>query len=300
MAMYAATALQMTVAALYEPNRSAIVSQLVVNEEGLKKAITISGLAWSVMTSVGSSVGGFATEYLGIPACFVIDSLSYLLSALFIWRIRGRYNASEAAGSSETPSNEGREKSLFSASQFTKMVAEGLAYIRSQPWWPFVLFKACAALVYGAADVLNVSFAERVVGSGGDAVATNVMEGSSQRLGMLFAFVGVGCFLGPLIVDRFTRMDDVRSLERACMGSFLLMVIGCYGLSCVEGFMWVCAFTSVRSAGSSGEVLLDAHYLFGTPDSAKPLAFPYSGLGPFVAAPAKVQLQRLAGQGNVR
>ena len=82
-------------------------------------------------------------------------------------------------------------------------------------------------------------------------VVTNAIEGSSQRLGMLFGFVGIGCFVGPITMDCCTRMDQAESLERACLTSFLLMAIGCYGMSQVESFLWLCAFTSVRSAGSS-------------------------------------------------
>ena len=76
-AFYVATALQMTVAAIYKPNRSALVPMLVVDEESLKKAVTISGLAWSVMTAFGSSMRGFAAEYFGISSCFCIDSVSF-------------------------------------------------------------------------------------------------------------------------------------------------------------------------------------------------------------------------------
>ena len=94
-AIYAATALQMTVAALYEPSRSAIVPMLVTNEASLKKAMTLSELSWSLMTAVGSSLGGLSAEALGISMCFCIDSVSYLISAVFIWMINGSYIASE-------------------------------------------------------------------------------------------------------------------------------------------------------------------------------------------------------------
>jgi len=301
-ALYVATALQMTVAAIYEPSRSSMVSMLVADGESLKKAITMSELAWSLMTSVGSSMGGFAAEYLGISTCFCMDSLSYFVSALFVWRIRGEYNAavesslsSELLGSdnkninSNSSSNNNnnndaitatsciiedvhnddtaKSSSFFSLSQFTRMTNEGYRYLRTKPWGPFVFLKFCAALIYGAADVLNVSFSEQSKGNNNALVddddydGANIMEGSSQRLGLLFGFVGIGCFLGPIIVDRFTDMDRVTSLERACVGSFLLMAIGCYGLSLSSSpfdehgdhrnFFWVCAFTSVRSAGSS-------------------------------------------------
>ena len=44
-ALYIATTLQMSVAAIYEPSRSAMVSMLVDDGESLKKSITISELA---------------------------------------------------------------------------------------------------------------------------------------------------------------------------------------------------------------------------------------------------------------
>jgi len=282
-ALYVATALQMTVAALYEPSRSSMVSMLVTDGESLKKAITMCGLAWSVMASVGSSMGGFAAEYLGISTCFCMDSLSYFVSALFIWRVGGEYNAAvvSASSSSELPGSDNKKdattttsciidddhnedtakssSSFFSLSQFTRMTNEGYQYLRTKPWGQFVFLKFCAALIYGAADVLNVSFSERSKDNNRvDDDDDSIMEGGSERLGILFGFVGIGCFLGPIIVDRFTDMDRVTSLERACVGSFLLMAIGCYGLSSSfdehddhRKFFWVCAFTSVRSAGSS-------------------------------------------------
>jgi len=234
-ALYIATTLQMSVAAIYEPSRSAIVSMLVDDEESLKKSITISELAWSVMTSVGSSLGGIATARLGIPACFFIDSVSYFISALLIYNIQGDSFIAKPETKTSLKSNDG----------FIGRTVDGFKYVRSKPWGAFVFLKFCAALIYGASDVLNVSFSERGPDGSSD------MDGSSERLGMLFGAVGVGCFLGPVLVDNFTRMDRVKTIERACIFSFAAMTIGCYGLSSVGSFIWVCLFTSIRSAGSS-------------------------------------------------
>lgn len=245
--LYLATAMQMTIAAIYEPNRSSIVPMLVSGEESLKKAMTISAMAWSLMTSIGSSTGGFAAEYLGIAACFWIDSVSYVVSAVFIWWIKGTFRACDAASLDEQ-SNEKDKKHTFSPSHFIAMFTDGISYLLSEPWGAFVFFKFCAALVFGAADILNVSFSERGIDIHSQ---TDVMEGASQRLGILFGFVGVGCLIGPLIIDGVTDMNKLESMEWSCLGSFLLMGIGCWGLSLGWGFVWVCFFTAVRSAGSS-------------------------------------------------
>lgn len=266
-ALYAATMLQMTVAAIYEPSRSALTPMLL-DEESLKKAYTLTGLGWSVMASVGSSLGGFAVEWVGIDMCFVIDSLTYLMSAFFVWKIQGDYLAADETNTTTSnaegelsilmhdtetivTSNTTSEKGPFQSLRLLmSMTVDGFNYLRSKPWGPFVFLKCCAALIYGAADVLNVSFSERGVSDVGRDSAYN-LEGSSRRLGVLFAFVGLGCFFGPIAIEPFTHMNETKSLERACWGSYLLMAVGCWGLSRFEGVAWICVFTAVRSSGSS-------------------------------------------------
>lgn len=254
--LYFATLLQMTVAAIYEPSRNAIVPMLVLDEEGMQKAMTISGLAWSVIQAVGSSMGGLLTQWVGIQMCFAFDSLSYLVSALFIWKMRGRFNPTESDVGpqiirrktndlEERKIESSNDESQLSFANFTSMTKEGVVYLRSQPWGAFVFLKFCAALIYGASDILNVSFSEQGKSNTFD------MEGSSQRLGIIFAFVGIGCFLGPIVAEPCVQMDNISSLERACLVSYLLMALGCFGMSQFDPFIVICISTSVRSAGSS-------------------------------------------------
>ena len=68
--IFAITALQSTVAAFYEPCRNAIIPLLVPYDEEMKMATTLSGLAWSVMTAVGSALGGIMVAHVGIETCF--------------------------------------------------------------------------------------------------------------------------------------------------------------------------------------------------------------------------------------
>jgi MFS family permease len=251
--LYVATLLQMTVAAIYEPSRTAILPMLVFEEDGLKKAMTISGLAWSVMQAIGSVMGGLLTQFVGIPMCFAFDSLSYLVSALFIWEIRGRYNPVELdegtiSDDVEEPkivATNDDDESKLSLANFTSMTKEGLTYLCSQPWGAFVMLKFCAAFIYGPGDILNVAFSEHKENNALD------MEDSSQRLGILFAFVGIGAFLGPVIAEPLSCMDNVSSLERACLVSFLFMALGFFGMSQIDEFIWICIATSVRTSGSS-------------------------------------------------
>ena len=69
--IYLATVCQECVCALYEPCRTSIVPLLVTgNDNDLKKATTLTGVAWSAVAAFGSALGGFATSYFGARTCF--------------------------------------------------------------------------------------------------------------------------------------------------------------------------------------------------------------------------------------
>lgn len=68
--VYLATICQQTLAGLYEPCRSAIMTMVVSNDEELKKATTLTGLCWSVFAAFGSTLGGFIASRLGLTSCF--------------------------------------------------------------------------------------------------------------------------------------------------------------------------------------------------------------------------------------
>lgn len=54
------------------------------------------------------------------------------------------------------------------------------------------------AIIFGIVDVLNVSFSEqKTINADVMIILDNNLEGSSQRLIIIFAFVGWGCILGP-------------------------------------------------------------------------------------------------------
>lgn len=64
------TSLRATVHALYEPSTKAIVPMLVNEGEDLKRAVTMNGVAWSLMTVVGGLVAGTFSAYLGLEICY--------------------------------------------------------------------------------------------------------------------------------------------------------------------------------------------------------------------------------------
>lgn len=115
----------------------------------------------------------------------------------------------------ETSVNDEEAAFILPLQRIPSMAKDGFSYLRSQPWRSFIFIKVVAGFIYGAGDVLSVSLAEH---EGAD--------WSNRRLGIIFASVGVGCFIGPLVPDQVTRMGDPTSLKIVCLSSFFCMGIG--------------------------------------------------------------------------
>lgn len=164
---------------------------------------------------MGSSLGGFVVGHYGVASCFITDSLVFLLSACILAvKVNGDYSVSVKGEKHQR-----------------KMVKEVVTYLAKSDASPFLLFKGCGVLLFGASDVINVTFSQ----------VDGIMD--SQRLGWMFTAVGAGCLLGPL------AMPAGRSYATTCVGSFLIVGLG-YGLiGCSEQFWLICLWTVLRSAG---------------------------------------------------
>jgi hypothetical protein len=75
----------MVVSALFIPARSASIPNITTERE-LLTANALSAATWSTLLAVGAALGGLVTQALGVKAVFVLDSLSYVVSAFFIFR----------------------------------------------------------------------------------------------------------------------------------------------------------------------------------------------------------------------
>ena len=97
--LYTLSALQMMAAAFFIPARSAAIPNIVSDDEILT-ANALSASTWSALLAIGAALGGFVTEVIGIRGVFVLDGLTYLVSAFFIYRIVIPQRAQRAAGGS--------------------------------------------------------------------------------------------------------------------------------------------------------------------------------------------------------
>jgi hypothetical protein len=104
---------------------------MVKEEENLRMATTLTGMAWSVMTQVGSGLGGLIVAEYGITSCFILDSATFIISAMFMFMVEGEWDASAAS--------DAKEQTMWE--RIEDMSVNGLKYIFNSKFWPIVFLK---------------------------------------------------------------------------------------------------------------------------------------------------------------
>src|SRR6202158_2064616 len=225
-----------TPAAFFEPARSAVIPNIAARNEVLI-ANTLSSATWSVNLLVGASVGGLVAAFFGRDAVFVLNALSFLVSALFISGMRFAEPHAESAAPL-------RPRDLVDFSP----VLEGIRYIRSHPTLFPAVFAKAGELMIGRSWVIFTVMGARefaVHGRGIDA-AGGAMLGMSILLGGR----GLGALVGPLISARWADRSD-RRLRLGILFGYLTIAFG-YGVLGASRSVWMAAACAMLAhAGGS-------------------------------------------------
>ena len=202
--LYTLTALQLALSGFFFPTRTAILPDVVSGPE-LGSANALSSTTWSVMLGLGAALGGIVSGTWGIYPAFAIDSLTFVVSALFIVQIK--YDAAGHLDASD--------KTVRSALQ---EFLDGLRYLANHlEILVMALHKAVGGLFFTSGlQVIQVVIAERVFPIG---------EGGGISLGLMFGIAGVGTGIGPIVARRFTG-DRSRPLRVAILLGYLLSSLG--------------------------------------------------------------------------
>src|SRR5215470_15634517 len=91
--VYVLAGVEVIVSSFFDPAKSASIPNIVSGEE-LVPANGLSAASWSVTLALGAALGGLVTDAFGRNTAFVIDSLSFFISAAFIARVHLRPTAS--------------------------------------------------------------------------------------------------------------------------------------------------------------------------------------------------------------
>jgi MFS family permease len=88
--LYALTAVQLAISGFFFPTRNAILPDIVSARE-LGAANALSSATWSTMLAFGAAIGGLVSGLWGNQPAFVIDVVTFIVSAFFISKIRYQF-----------------------------------------------------------------------------------------------------------------------------------------------------------------------------------------------------------------
>ncbi len=179
--VYALTVLQLVFSTFFEPAKTAVIPSIVSGRE-LVAANAISSATWSVMLTLGAASGGVVTGWFGTDAAFILDSLTYLASALLIARVR-------------FPRRPERAKSKLTIGKALGITdtVEGARYVWQRPRVLALLLVKPAWGAGGGILTLLVVFGEKIFPIGGRPAA---------GIGVLYAARGIGTAIGPILMRR--------------------------------------------------------------------------------------------------
>jgi len=223
-------------AAFFEPARSSVIPNIVERED-VVLANTLSSTTWSINLMVGATTGGIVAALLGRDAVFVLNALSFLVSAILIMSMR--FAEPHAEG---THALRLRELVDFSP------ILDGIRYVRAHARLRSTVFVKAGNLIIGPGWVLFT-----VMGQNEFAVRWHGLDparGAFLGMSLILGARGLGALLGPVLTAPWAG-QWIRRLERAIVWGYLGAAAG-YTLLGVASHLWqACLCVMLAHFGSS-------------------------------------------------
>jgi len=221
--VYPLLLLETIMAAFFEPARNSVIPNITPREDVIV-ANTLASSTWSVNLMIGAALGGLVAAFMGRDAVFVVNAVSFLLSALLI---RGmRFEEPHAEGG---PALQARDLLDFSP------IVEGVRYVRRDARLFATILVKAGLFVIGPSWVLFTVMGQRyfpVRWQGIDA-----QRGAMLGMSLLMASRGLGALLGPLLFASIAGHRESR-LRMGIFFGFLADTAGYVGLSLAPN-VWV-------------------------------------------------------------
>jgi DHA3 family tetracycline resistance protein-like MFS transporter len=166
--------------AFFQPAFTALVPQ-IVPEEDLPSANSLSSMSMNLGRILGPAVGAGVVAAIGAPLAFLVNGLSFFVSALFLLPLLWM--------------NIPRVKTEKGASVL-RDIREGFAAIFSSQWlWVSILIFALTNIALSGPYSVAMPF-----------LVNDAMGGSVETLGFLYMVFPIGFILGGLYLGRFHKI----------------------------------------------------------------------------------------------
>jgi MFS family permease len=224
---YAASVLLSTASAFFDGAKSAATPN-IAGKEGLLSGTALMFSTRFLLMAVGAALGGIAAVFFGYKIAFIINAISFLVSAFSVWLIP------EEAMRERTPEQRMEELKMKPQPSFFSEIAEGFRYTLKSPFALTILLMNLMWAVGGGAT--NIVF---------EGLGTMVFSGESANPDYVYSFLltanGLGLGFGMLIAHRVGSYVELRKVTRGFIG-WTLVVHGI--LFAVAGYMpmlWLAA-----------------------------------------------------------
>jgi predicted MFS family arabinose efflux permease len=227
--VYVLTVMQLAFSAFFEPAKTAAIPSIVSDRE-LLPANAIASVTWSVMLTLGAAMGGFVAGWFGTDVAFVLDSLTFIASALLILsvklprrpaRVKAKLKIGKALGITDT----------IEGARYVKHRSRVLAYLMVKPAW---------GLGGGILTLLAV-FGERVFPVAGK---------TATGIGVLFTARGIGTAVGPIVAQRWAG-ETPKRMQNAIGIAFLIAGVFYVAFGVSRSFTLALLFLAIAHCGGS-------------------------------------------------
>jgi predicted MFS family arabinose efflux permease len=222
--VYPLLLLETIMAAFFEPARSAVIPNITPREDVIV-ANALGSSTWSVNLTIGATIGGLIAALLGRDAVFVLNGLSFLVSALLI----GRMHFDE-------PHAQHSALRFHDLVDYSPML-EGLRYVRRTPRLAATLFAKAGLLVIGSGWVLFTVMGQRVFPVRWQGL--DPQRGAMLGMSLLLGARGLGSMLGPLFTARWSNQRQCR-LRLGILGGYLFLAVGYIGVGLAPHLWLAC------------------------------------------------------------
>lgn len=227
--LYTLGAAQIAVSAAFTPAKNAVLP-LITKPGELLTANALLAATWSTMLAVGAAAGGPAVDLFGTDVVFVLDAATYLVSAVFIARIRVPKTVLE-----DEP---GPRQSVLRVAG--SKVIEGWRYVLARPAVRRITFAKATWGIGGGGLVFALALL------GNDLFPTAGTTG----IGILFAARGLGTGIGPIVAR--SLFTDERRWPVVLGACVIASGLGYLAITVVSDYRWVVAACVVFAHAASG------------------------------------------------
>lgn len=231
--LFILSALLMFASPFFTSGRNSILP-VVANQDELQAANALTQTTAWATTGIGAFLGGASVAGLGYEWAFVLNSLSFLASAVCLWFFRTR------PGEFRPPA-ENSQRAFHPHREFV----EGLRYIRSEPLLlAIALIGVGWATGGGAAQILFSVFGERVFHKG------------PAGIGIIWGAAGAGLVVGGIVANWLNRRMGFEGYKRTVGIAYLVHGAMYVAFALERNFTLALLFIGIsRAAGAMSSVV---------------------------------------------